>query len=179
MAVVVTVLRTAAREAETAAATIERANSILCRNNAASLFATVFYGVLNLTDGSLEYCNCGHTAPIVIPASGDSRRLPATGIPLALFADLPAEAAMTQLDGGETLLLFTDGVTEALNLAKEEFGESLLLETLRDKQRVALNDFVTHLFDSVDRFAAGEPQADDITCLAIRRKRAAERLPSL
>jgi phosphoserine phosphatase RsbU/P len=75
MAVVVTVLRAAAREAENAAATIERANSTLCRNNAASLFATVFYAVLNMTDGTLEYCNCGHTAPVLISVSGDSRAL--------------------------------------------------------------------------------------------------------
>jgi phosphoserine phosphatase RsbU/P len=84
---------------------------------------------------------------------------------------LPAEAAITRLDPGDTLLLFTDGVTEAFNPAKEEFGDSLLLETLRDQQSIALTDFVTHLFDSVDRFAAGEPQADDITCVAIRRNR--------
>ena len=70
MAVVVTVLRTAAREESDAASTIARANAILCRDNAASFFATAFYAVLNLRNGHLEYCNRGHNAPVHIPASG-------------------------------------------------------------------------------------------------------------
>ena len=130
MAVVVTVLRTAAREEPDAASTIARANAILCRDNAASLFATTFYAVLNLRNGTLEYCNCGHNAPVHIPASGGPRRLAPTGLPLALFADRPAAASCIQLNPGDDLILFTDGVTEALNPSKEEFGERLLVETL-------------------------------------------------
>ena len=71
MAVVVTVLRTAAREEPDAASTIARANTVLCRDNAASLFATAFYAVLDLRSGALQYCNCGHNAPVLIPASGE------------------------------------------------------------------------------------------------------------
>src|SRR3974390_3167639 len=126
MAVVVTVLRIAAREEPDAASTIARADAILCRDNAASLFATAFYAVLNLRSGSLEYCNCGHNAPVLIPASGEPRRLSAPGLPLALFADRRTTAARIQLNPGDDLILFTDGVTEAVNPFKEEFGDSLL-----------------------------------------------------
>src|ERR1019366_1014358 len=110
MAVVVTVLRAAAREEADAASMIARANSLLCRDNAASMFATAFYGVLDLRSGALEYCNCGHNAPVHILASGEFRRLVATGLPLALYENLPAAASKIQLDPGDSLVLFTDGV---------------------------------------------------------------------
>ena len=171
MAVVVTVLRTAAREEPDAASTIARANAILCRDNAASLFATAFYAVLNLRNGTLEYCNCGHNAPVHLPASGEPRRLAATGLPLALFADRPAAVSCIQLNPGDDLILFTDGVTEAVNPLEEEFGDPLLVETLLSNRNSTTAELVSRLFAAVDSFAQGEEQADDITCVAIRRRR--------
>ena len=171
MAVVVTVLRTAAREEPDAASTIARANTVLCRDNAASLFATAFYAVLDLRSGALEYCNCGHNAPVLIPASGEPRRLLSTGLPLALFADRPTTASSIQLNPGDNLVLFTDGVTEAINPLKEEFGDSLLLETLLRDQNLTTTALVSQLFTAVDDFALGEAQADDIACVVVRRRR--------
>jgi sigma-B regulation protein RsbU (phosphoserine phosphatase) len=171
MAVVVTVLRTAAREEPDAASTIARANTVLCRDNAASLFATAFYAVLDLRSGALQYCNCGHNAPVLIPASGEPRRLLSTGLPLALFADRPATASSIQLNPGDNLVLFTDGVTEAINPLKEEFGDSLLLETLLRDQNLTTTALVSQLFTAVDDFALGEEQADDIACVVVRRRR--------
>jgi phosphoserine phosphatase RsbU/P len=170
MAVVVTVLRSAAREERDAASTIARANTILCRDNAASLFATAFYAVLNLRNGTLEYCNCGHNAPVHIPASGEPRRLPPAGLPLGLFVDRPTAASCIQLNPGDNLILFTDGVTEALNPLKKEFGDPLLVETLLSTRNLTTAELVSRLFEAVDSFAQGEPQADDITCVAIRRR---------
>jgi phosphoserine phosphatase RsbU/P len=171
MTVVVTVLRMAAREQPDAASTIARTNAILCRDNAASLFATTFYGVLNLRNGTLDYCNCGHNAPIHILASGDCNRLAATGLPLALFADRPYAASRIHLDPGDDLILFTDGVTEALNPLKQEFGDPLLLKTLLRTRNLTAAELVSRLFTAVDSFAQGEEQADDIACVAIKRKR--------
>src|SRR6516165_4456965 len=175
MAVVVTVLRTAAREQPSAASTIARTNAILCRDNVASLFATAFYGVLNLASGTLEYCNCGHCAPVLIPVSGEPRRLRSTGLPLALFTDRPAGASCVQINPGDNLILFTDGVTEALNPLKEEFGDPLLLETLLSMPTLRASELVSSLFSAVDHFAQGEKQADDIACVAIRRRLHSER----
>jgi phosphoserine phosphatase RsbU/P len=169
MAVVVTVLRTAAREVPDPASAIARTNAILCRDNAASFFATAFYAVLNLRNGTLEYCNCGHNAPIYIPASGQLRRLDATGLPLAMFADRLAGALSVQLEPGDSLILFTDGVTEALNPSKQEFGDTLLLETLLRNRDLTTAEIVSEVFASVDNFAQGEDQADDIACVVIRR----------
>jgi phosphoserine phosphatase RsbU/P len=172
MAVVITTLRTAAREQPDAASTIARANALLCRDNTASLFATTFFGVLNLRSGDLDYCNCGHNAPIHINASGAIDRLAATGLPLAMFADHPASASSARIDPGDSLILFTDGVTEAFNPLKQEFGDALLEETLLANRKSELSDLVAKVFAAVDDFADGEEQADDIACVAIRRARA-------
>jgi serine phosphatase RsbU (regulator of sigma subunit) len=171
MTAVITTLRTAAREELDAASTIERTNTVLCRDNAASLFATVFYGVLNLRTGAVDYCSCGHTEPVLLPVSGEPRRLAATGLPLALFTNRPAAAARTQLDPGDDLILITDGVTEALNPLNEEFGDALLFETLLNNRNLPTAELIAQLFAAVDHFAMGQAQADDITCLGVRRCR--------
>ena len=169
MAVVVTVLRMAVQEERSTNATIARTNAILCRNNASSLFATVFFGVLDVRDGTLEYCNCGHTAPVLMRADGRSHRLAATSMPLALFEDMTSKSETTKLETDDLLLLFTDGITEAINPAKEEYGDERLLRALGQSKHVALEDLISELVESVDRFACEEPQADDITCVAVRR----------
>lgn len=171
MGVVVTVLRTAAREEKDAAAAVARANTILCRNNAASMFATIFYGVLDPRSGALEYCNCGHVPPVLLHAAGAPSRFAATGMPVGLYADMPADAANAQLGEGDDLLIFTDGITEALDPSGEEFGERRLLATLQGSRALPPADLVKHLYDAVDDFARGEAQFDDMTCIAVRRRR--------
>jgi serine phosphatase RsbU (regulator of sigma subunit)/CheY-like chemotaxis protein len=171
MAVVVTVLRTAAHEGLDVASTIERANAILCRDNAASLFATAFYGVLNLRSGIFEYCNCGHNAPVHVSASGEPSRLTATGLPLGLFADRSAATSRLQINPGDFLIMFTDGVIDALNPQKEDFGDNRLMETILSSRNLTMAELISHLFAAVDDFAQGEQQADDIACVAIDRGR--------
>src|SRR5262249_45441123 len=127
MAVVVTVLRIAAHEEDTVTAAMARANATLCRGNAGSMFATVFFCVLDMRTGVLEYCNCGQSAPLLLSASG-SVYLTATGIPLGLFTDRPPLMAKVKIGIGESLVLYTDGVTEAMNEHREQFGETRLLE---------------------------------------------------
>ena len=170
MSVVVTVLRMAAREEQNAASAIARANALLCQDNKASMFATGFFAVLHLSEGLLEYCNCGHNAPIHLSSAGQVTRLEATGLPLAMLADRPARAARVPFGPGDALFVFSDGVTEAVNAAKEEFGDALLLETLGKNHRASVGELVSSVFEAVDAFAGGEPQADDITCIAVRRR---------
>ncbi len=170
MSVVVTVLRMAAREEQSAASAIARANALLCQDNKASMFATGFFAVLHLNEGVLEYCNCGHNAPIHFSAAGRVTRLEATGLPLAMLADRPARAARVPFGPGDALFVFSDGVTEAVNAAQEEFGDALLLETLGKNHGASVAALVASVFEAVDDFAGGEPQADDITCIALRRR---------
>jgi serine phosphatase RsbU (regulator of sigma subunit) len=170
MAVVVTVLRTAAHDEKDVASTIARANAILCRDNASSMFATVFYAVLNLRTGVLEYCNCGHNAPFLVLPSGETRSFPATGLPLALFADRNPAMASVMLNHSDTLVLFTDGVTEAMNLSHQELGETAFIETLVSSRDRPMAEIISRIFSTVDSFSQGAEQTDDITCIAIRRR---------
>ena len=88
---------------------------------------------------------------------------------VALFEAESYQARRAQLDPGDLLAVYTDGITEAINPAKEEYGDERLLRALGQSKHVALEDLISELVESVDRFACEEPQADDITCVAVRR----------
>lgn len=169
MSVVMTVLRVAAREEKDPAATIARTNDILCRDNVTSMFATAFYGVLDLRDGALEYCNCGHNAPLLLDEAGNVTSLPATGLPLALYPERSAAARRITVTPRDLLVLFTDGVTEAMSPTNEEFSERRLEEALRAARGLSAREIVAHITSRVESFAAEAEQADDITCMVIRR----------
>ncbi len=163
----ITTLRTAAQEEKDVAATLRRTNASLCRDNDASMFATLFFAVLDTRTGELEYGNCGHNAPYVLSPEG-RRSLPTTGIPVGLMADRSARAERITLGKGDQLVLFTDGVTEAMNPAQEEFGNPRLEALLDDGRELAPAELLSRMFAEVDGFAAGEHQADDITALTLR-----------
>lgn len=167
MAVAITALRNAAQREADVASTLARVNDALCRDNDANMFATVFYGVLDLRTGVLEYGNCGHNAPYVL-SGGKRKSLPATGIPVGLMADRAVKSALMVLNPGDSLVLFTDGVTEAMNKAEQEFGKERLEALLDDAGAIPAVDLLQRIYAEVDTFAAGEDQADDITCLALR-----------
>ncbi|MGO9544348.1 MAG: SpoIIE family protein phosphatase [Rhodomicrobium sp.] len=175
MAIVVTVLRTAAREEGDVASTVARANTILCMDNESCMFATMFYGVLNCRTGHLEYCNCGHLQPFLLPAEGALRALPGAGLPLALFSGRVPQVFSTMLETDDRLLLFTDGITEAASPLGEEFGEERLQAAVESCRNADAKGFVNRIFSAVEAFAAGAEQFDDITCLAIGRTTATRR----
>jgi serine phosphatase RsbU (regulator of sigma subunit)/anti-sigma regulatory factor (Ser/Thr protein kinase) len=170
MAVVVTVLRACAREGNDVAATIARANSILCRENASSMFATVFFAVLDIRTGHLQYCNCGHNPPIVISTDGQARALPGGGLPLALFQNRSFDVLSATLAPGDKVVLFTDGVTEAMNASGDEFGETRLFEALGRAGGLGASGLVGEIFSALQAFTLGVDQSDDITCLAMGRR---------
>lgn len=167
MAVAITALRNAAQSEPDVASTLTRVNEHLCRDNDANMFATLFYGVLDLHSGVLEYGNCGHNAPYVLSA-GKRKALPTTGIPVGLIAGRAAKSALLVLSPGDSLVLFTDGVTEAMNASELEFG-TVRLEALLDAAgSVPAAELLARIYADVDAFAAGADQADDITCLTLR-----------
>jgi sigma-B regulation protein RsbU (phosphoserine phosphatase) len=123
--------------------------------------------VLDLRTGVLEYGNCGHNAPYVL-SGGKRRPLAATGIPVGLMADRAVRSAIMVLNPGDTLVLYTDGVTEAMNPAQEEYGNARLEALLDNAQALPSGRLLGRVFDEVDAVVAGEDQADDITCLTLR-----------
>ncbi|MGV3490107.1 MAG: PP2C family protein-serine/threonine phosphatase [Devosia sp.] len=167
MAVAITTLRTAAQEEKDVVATLRRTNASLCHDNDASMFATLFFAVLDTRTGELEYGNCGHNAPYVLTTSGRTS-LPATGVPVGLVADRSARSERIVLGRGDRLVLYTDGVTEAMNPDQAEFGVPRLEALLDQESALPPAELLGRVFDEVDRFAAGEMQADDITALTLR-----------
>jgi phosphoserine phosphatase RsbU/P len=166
---VLTLLRTLGRDRPEPADVIARANELLCEENDAAMFATAFFGVLDLRSGDLSYCNCGHVAPFHLTPSGEIHRLRRTGLPLAIDAGLPAAVATTRLSPGDKLMLITDGVTEATDVINTEFGEERLLDLLGQAGALPPAALVEQVFSAVDAFAQSADQADDIACLIIER----------
>jgi phosphoserine phosphatase RsbU/P len=167
MAMTRTIVRLVARQDDDLAAGIGRANALLSADNDSAMFVTLIYGVLDIASGAFIYCNCGHNPPLVVRADGGSERLTLTGLPLGVLPEADYATREIVLGPGDRLVLYTDGVTEASTEDGAEFGEARLeaaIDALRQSTPLAMVDGIV---ERVDAFAAGAPQADDITCLAL------------
>ena len=143
-------------------------NNFLERNNDEGLFVTVFYGILNLTNGRLTYANGGHNSPIVADSQG-VRTLPTTnGMVLAMFSNLHYKDAHVDLEPGSRLVMLTDGIPEAFNAKSEAYGDDRLLSTIDKLPDQGPEDDVRTIVGSVNEFVDEAPQFDDIACVVIR-----------
>jgi sigma-B regulation protein RsbU (phosphoserine phosphatase) len=165
MAVSRTVLRSVIDE--DLAVRMAHANRLLATNNTASMFVTMFHGVLDLTSGALQYCNAGHNPPSVLRAGGGRDVLKPTGIPFGIDPDRDYRVEETVLVPGDALFLFTDGITEAFNPEGEEFGNERLEQALKKTRGRGAADIVGEVLTATKSFAAGAEQSDDITSLAL------------
>jgi len=146
------------------------ANRRILSDAQADLFVTVFCGVLDPASGRLAYCNAGHNPPYLLRGqSGETTALRRTGMPLGVLDDAAWEEREIQLEPGEALLLYSDGITEAQDAAGELFGEARLLEAVQlDSGRTA-RELEETLLGAVRAFRGSEPQSDDITLLVVAR----------
>lgn len=149
--------------------TITLANDYVAGTHSRSnMFATVFFAIIDGDSGLVQYINAGQEPPVVVGPHG-VRPLPPTGPALGLLPGLAFTVGHTTLAPGESLIAWTDGVTEARTAAGEElFGEVRALETVRAAGRSA-DEMLDGLLAAVDRWASGAEQSDDITLLAVRR----------
>jgi len=144
-------------------------NEILVDESLPTVFVTVFYGILDTRSGAFEYCNGGHNPPYLITKTGEVKQLENRGgILLGGVKNVEFESNIIMLQPGDTLFLYTDGVTEAMNPAEEMFTEARLVSALQKDSSLALEEITNHVFTEVQAFAAGAQQSDDITCLAVR-----------
>ena len=148
------------------AALMAHINRTLIRRAIQSRFVTVMYGVLD-ADGRLAYSNAGHNPPILIGKHG-VRRLETGGLILGLFPHATYEEETLQLEDGDTLVVFSDGVTEALNAAGDEFGEERLLPCINEHRGCATDVLLDRILATVRTFAASAAQNDDVTALVLR-----------
>jgi len=133
----------------------------------AERFATLFFGIYDDRTRKLRYVNCGHCPPFLLRATGEVDRLAPTATPLGAFVDWKCREAETRLGVGDTLLLYSDGVTEAGIEGAEEFGEDRLVHTLRVNQWQPAETLVQAVVDDVADFSAGS-RSDDITVVGLR-----------
>jgi sigma-B regulation protein RsbU (phosphoserine phosphatase) len=166
MAVSRTILRGIAG-ADAMARRMTEANRLLAAENTASMFVTIFHAVLDLTSGVLRYCNAGHNPPYLLRAAGGCERLQPTGIPFGIDAEMPYRIDEAVLGAGDSLFLFSDGITEAFNPAGEEFGDARLAAALAAARGGDAARLVAGVLAATADFAAGAEQSDDITCLAL------------
>jgi serine phosphatase RsbU (regulator of sigma subunit) len=135
------------------------------------MFITLFYGVLEPATGELSYVNAGHNPPLILPAGpGPARELESSALPLGIVSGQVYEIAHTVLAPGEQLISFSDGITEAMNVTGEPYGDERLHDTLRAHSGTPAPALVEAITRIVDEYAAGAPQADDMTLLIIQRQ---------
>ena len=146
------------------------ANQELCKNNKAHMFLTAFAGVIDLKTGIMTCVNAGHNPPVFIHADGTAEYLK-TKHSLVLSASRKARytAVDLQFKKDDKIILYTDGVTEAMNCSKQLFGEERLLQTL-SANNASPQEIVELIRTEVSEFAGAEPQSDDITLLVMRYK---------
>jgi sigma-B regulation protein RsbU (phosphoserine phosphatase) len=145
-------------------------NASLIRRSIQNRFATVVYGALS-AEGELTYSNAGHNPPVLLQRD-TTRRLGTGGLILGLFPKAAYEEEAIQLQDGDVLVVFSDGVTEAFNAAGEEFGESRLLECLAENRGSEPAELLHKILSAVQRFAGGAAQSDDVTALVLKYRRA-------
>ena len=147
------------------AATMTTVNTALVRRGIQGRFVTLFYAVL-YPDGRLVYCNAGHNAPVLVKATG-VERLDAGGMVVGLFDGVPFDEGTAHLQPDDYVVLFSDGVSEAMNAAGEEYGDDRLLECLAGTTATACEPRLREIFAGVERFTAGAPQHDDVTAMVV------------
>lgn len=164
-----TLLKGAAIGCRDPGAVLQEVNSLLHADNDAMMFVTLFYGVFDSGSGTLVYANGGHNAPLLVHADGRSELLPLTGgIAAGVVPDLYYRSSTVSLYPGDTVVLYTDGVTEAMNPRDEEFGVEGLLRVFAAGPHSDARQANAAIFRAVSGFAEGIPQSDDITCLTLR-----------
>jgi sigma-B regulation protein RsbU (phosphoserine phosphatase) len=170
MAVSRTLIRATGMQGMTPSKCMAHSNMLLAKESVNSMFVTVFYGIYNAKTGEVTYSNAGHNPPYIIKQDGEVEQLPLSrDIVLGAIDGMEFHDYTLQLNKGDALVLYTDGVTEATNINFEEFGEKRLEDTLEDVALHNCQETIDAIRADVAAFAGEAEQSDDITLLAIKR----------
>ncbi len=166
-----TLLKGAAIGNEDPSEVLADVNNLLAEENDASMFVTLIYATYSPDTGTVQYANGGHNPPIIVHSDGTTSLLkPIGGIALGVAPHFSFPQETVKLEPNETLILYTDGVTEAMNSEFEEFGEERLLRIFDNDPPVSAQEATLAVFNAVREFAGSTPQSDDITCLSVHRR---------
>ena len=169
MALSRSILRASVSAGRSPAKSIGQANRLICADSVNSMFVTLFYAQLDPKSGKLTYVNAGHNPPLLYRAQQDELiELTRTGTPLGLFQTAEFEQRRTQLEPGDFLVLYTDGLSEAMDIEHCMFGEERLRRALLDHCHASAEDIAEALEQAVNAFAGATPPSDDITFVIAR-----------
>ena len=170
MALTRSVVRASVGHAPSSADGIAHANRLICEDATGGMFVTLFYAQLNPETGDMTYVNAGHNPPLLYRADQDLlTELTSTGMALGVMEDTSFEQRTVRLNAGDFVFLYTDGVTEALDSQRREFGEERLQRVILDKRHAPAAEMVAGLEQALREFVGASSPADDITVVAAKR----------
>ncbi len=169
MANVQATLRGQAPWADTVSSCLERANKLLCQSTGKSTFVTFFYGILDPHRHLLHYANAGHNKPLLRTAAGDITRLELGSLVLGFLPDHAYQEATLTFAPGDVLLIYSDGLTETMNPARELFGEERLAALLKKYGTQPAQTLIDHIVEDTARYAGKALPHDDLTLLVVKR----------
>jgi len=147
---------------------MEAMNNELCLENDNAMFVTLFLGILNVETGGLSFCNAGHNYPLILKKDGSVNDLSQThGPPLGAMREMDFGSSDLKLDSGDTILLYTDGVSEAIDLDEKQYSEQRILEKLSEYTGSDPKKITKGIIDDLNIFVGEAEQFDDITMLVI------------
>jgi sigma-B regulation protein RsbU (phosphoserine phosphatase) len=147
---------------------IKRSNKLLAESTSPEKFVTLFYSVLDTAARTLTYCNAGHDAPMLLRAGGASERLATGGVVLSIMDDFPFEEASVPFGPGDLMVVYSDGISEAMNPANEQFGEGRIAEAVERSRGASAAGIIESIVAAVRAHAGTAPQMDDMTLVVIK-----------
>ncbi|GMV95510.1 MAG: fused response regulator/phosphatase [Candidatus Hydrogenedentota bacterium] len=169
MAVSRTLVKATALQGFRAADCLRQVNRLLCADYSAGLFVTLFYGIIDTATGKTDYCVAGHQPPYLIRKTGEVCALEHPGgLVLGVSSEGEYHGGEVELVPGDSLILYTDGVSEAMDGDKNLYSEARLEQVLRKQAAKPIPELVKAVFANVRAFSAGLPQTDDIAVLGLR-----------
>ena len=149
---------------------ISYANRLLCNESLDAMFVTVFYGIYTISTGVIDYTNAGHNPPYLLRRNNVVEALPLSqNFIVGVFDDFVYTNSTLKLEPGDAIILYTDGVTEACNEERQQFGEKGLEKTLKSVPGADSKEIIEAIKEDVTEFSGNEPQSDDITILSLKR----------
>ncbi|NHZ87048.1 MAG: SpoIIE family protein phosphatase [Planctomycetia bacterium] len=148
---------------------LTRANKLLYRSTDLQKFATLFYGILDTTESIFHFSNAGHDPPFLINSNKEITRLTKGGTVLGFMEDYQFEEDFIKLNSNDTVVIYSDGITEALNEKNEEFSEDRLLAILKENLKSSADMIIEEVFNAIKIFVNAVPQSDDITIVVIKK----------
>ena len=148
---------------------IHDANNLIAADSKGGMFVTLFYGILDHDSHTFTYVNAGHNPPIVFHSNDNTfTELAATGIAMGVIPDAEYAAQEKPLVPGDIVVLYTDGITEAMNTREEMFGETRLYDVIRQSEGFRADEILAKILQAVKEFTTDYPQSDDITLMVVR-----------